>query len=193
MRALEVHLAGAGYPGRTAFLFSPKLEPLRDRAVHIPAHALGERSAGVRAARAEPHRRLAVGAPCGSKAPPFFEPVAALGLLLDAMSRASRPSPHLTAGEPLIDRRPFGAKASNTCRLTQNPVGFSFARQPTHRCGCRGSLGSRAPGQSDPLVHACPLRAEPQRIRPEPVCPATCGSHLGCRWLIAAHVAARKL
>jgi hypothetical protein len=110
MRALEVQLASTGYPGRAAFLFYPKLEPLRDRSVHVPTHTLGERSTGVRAALAEPHYRLAVGAPHGSKAPPFFELVAALGLLFDAMSRGSRSSPHLAVGEPLTDCRPFGAK-----------------------------------------------------------------------------------
>jgi hypothetical protein len=81
--------------------------------VHVPAYALGERSVGVRTARAEPRCRLAVGTPCGSKAPPVFEPAATLGLLLDAMSRTSRSSPHLAASKTFFQLASLWGLSSN--------------------------------------------------------------------------------
>jgi hypothetical protein len=52
-----------------------------------------------------------------------------------------------------LDRPPFlWGIVSNTCRLTQNPIGF-FLHTPAN------------------------TPVWPQRIRPDPVCPATCSSH----------------
>jgi hypothetical protein len=121
-------------PGCTAFLFPQACTFARPSRAHVPTHALGERCAGVRAARAEPRR--ASPPPrrrdaCGSKVPPFFGWVTTLGLLLDAQSRTSRPSPHLAAGETLFRPASLWGKTSNTCRFAQNPEGF-FLCTPTH-------------------------------------------------------------
>jgi hypothetical protein len=118
-------------PGRAAFLFPQASTFVRPSRAHVPAHALGEQSVGVCAALAEPRRRLVVGTPCGSKAPPFFEPVAPPRSLLGCYVpyKPAVATPH--GQRDLFRPASLWGKTSNTCRFAQNPVGF-FLRTPAH-------------------------------------------------------------